>query len=180
MKTTLTILLSGLLLSGCSQKQAASTSKPAMNERQATLRQKFVQRSAQDQGKYTPQQLHDADQLYAIANQELGSPESKKSIETMIQKYPGINRTGCAMLILALTSQGDEQTKYLQESIDKYSDCFYGDGVQVGAYARFCLAKHYKSTGETEKAKALFDEVKSSYSDAIDHHGKLLADSIEL
>ena len=179
MNTALTILLSGLILCGCSQKQASSTSKSAMNERQETLHQQFVQRSAQDEGKYTSQQLRDADQLYATANRELGSPESKKIIETMIQKYPGINRTGCAMLILALTSGGDEQTRYLQESIDKYSDCFYGDGVQVGAYARFCLAKYYKSTGETEKAKELFDEIRAKYPDAIDHHGKLLVDSIE-
>jgi lipoprotein NlpI len=179
MKTAITILLSGLLLCGCSQKQASSTTKSTANERQVTLHQKFVQRTAQDEGKITTEQLRDADQLYATANKEIGTPDAKTSLQKMIETYPGINRTGCAMLILALISQGADQAKYLQESIDKYSDCFYGDGVQVGAYARFCLAKYYMSTGETEKAKVLFDEIKAKYPDAIDHHGELLVDRIK-
>ena len=98
----------------------------------------------------------------------------------MIQKYPDINRTGCAVLYLAQMSQGDERAQYLQECIDKYNDCFYGDGSQVGAYARFLQAQDYKSQGDTEKAKALFDELKSKYPDAIDHRGDLLIDSIKL
>ena len=157
MKTALTILLSGLLLCGCSQKQASSTAKSTANERQEVLHQKFVQRTAQDEGKFTPEQLRDAEQLYEAANKEIGTPDAKASLQKMIQQNPGINRTGCAMLMLALISQGADQVKYLQDSIDKYSDCFYGDGVQVGAYARFCLATYYRSTGETGQAKALFD-----------------------
>jgi hypothetical protein len=180
MKTVLTILLSGLVLSGCSQKQASSAPKPATNKRPPTLQERFVQRSAQDEGKYTPEQLQEAGQLYADANEQIGTPEAKANLQKMIQKYPGINRTGCAMLVLALISHGDEQVSLFKESIDKYSDCFYRDGVQVGAYARFCLATYYKSTGEMGKAKALFDEIKSRYPDAIDHHGKLLVDNIEL
>ncbi len=51
----------------------------------------------------------------------------------MIKKYPDINRTGCAVLYVAQKSQGDARTQYLQTCIEKFNDCFYGDGVQVGS-----------------------------------------------
>jgi hypothetical protein len=160
--------------------KSPKTQQPAMNSRQQALCERFVRRTTQDQEKYTQQQLRDAEQLYAVANQKWGTPEAKESLQTMIQKYSDINRTGCAVLYLAQMSQGDERAHYLQECIDKYNDCFYGDGVQVGAYARFLLAGDYKNQGETEKAKALFVEIKSKYADAIDHGGDLLVDSIGL
>ncbi len=69
-----------------------------------------------------------------------------------------------------------ERAQYLQDCIDKYNDCFYGDGVQVGAYARFLLAKDYKSQGDTSKAKALFNEIKANYAGATDHNANLLVD----
>ena len=69
----------------------------------------FMMRTAQDRGKYTPAQLNDAEQLYQIANQKWGTPEAKDSLQTMVQKFPDINRTGCAVLYLCLlyTSQVD-------------------------------------------------------------------------
>jgi hypothetical protein len=136
----------------------------------------FMTRTAQDSGKYTPAQLNNAEQLYQVANQKWGTPEAKESLQIMVQKFPDINRTGCAVLYLAQMSQGDERAQYVQDCIDKYNDCFYGDGVQVGAYARFLLAKDYKSQGDTSKAKALFNEIKANYAGAIDHNANLLVD----
>jgi hypothetical protein len=157
--------------------KSLQTQQPAMNSRQRTLHERFIQRTAQDQKNYTREQLHEAEQLYQVANQKWGTPEAKESLQTMIRKFHDFNRTGCAVLYLAQMSQGDERAQYLQDCIDTYNDCFYGDGVQVGAYARFLLAQDYKSQGETEKAKALFDEIKFKYADAIDHRGNLLVDS---
>jgi len=151
----------------------------AMEGRQKALHEKFAKRYAQDQAKYTPEQLQDAEKLYQVANQKWGSPEVVESLQTMIKKYPDLDRTGCAALYVAQMSKGDERAKYLQDCIDQYNDCFYGDGVQVGAYARFLLADDYQSNGEAEKAKALFSEIKTQYADAIDHSGKLLVDSIK-
>jgi serine/threonine protein kinase len=151
--------------------------QPALNSRQQALRERFVQ---QDRGKYTAQQLREAEALYLVANQKWGTPEAKQSLQKMIDKFPDlINRTGCAVLYLAQMSQGDERAQYLQDCIDKYNDCFYDDGVLVGAYARFILAEDYKSQGETDKARVLFDEIKSKYPDAIDHRGELLVDSLK-
>ncbi len=148
------------------------------NSRQGSLRPKFKTRMAQDRAKYTQEQLNDVENLMGAADKNWGSPGVTNTLQTMIQKYPDSDRAGCAMLYLAQMSQGDERAQYLQECIDKYNDCFYGDGVQVGAYARLLLAQDYQSQGETEKARVLFDEIKSKYRDAINHAGDLLVNSI--
>lgn len=151
----------------------------AMTSRQQSLNKKFEERYAQDRQKYTPAQLQDAENLYQVANKQWGTLEASNNLRTMIQKYPDLDRTGCAALYLAQMSKGDERAKYLQDCIDQYNDCFYGDGAQVGPYARFMLAQDYQSNGEPAKAKALFDEIKAKYPDAIDHSGKLLVDQIK-
>ena len=44
-----------------------------------------------------------------------------------------------------------EQEYYLKEAFNKYENCFYGNGVQVGPYARFWLAKLYLKNGKRNK-----------------------------
>ncbi len=153
--------------------------RQAMENRQQALRERFTKRMSQDQQKYTRDQLNEAEQLYQAASRKWGTPEAVQGLQSMIKKYPDLDRTGCAVLYLADMSKGDERAGYLQDCIDKYTDCFYGDGVQVGAYARFLLAEDYRSAGEKEKAAALFNEIKANYAEAIDHGGKLLVDRIK-
>lgn len=159
------------LLQPLKAQQAADAHRKA-------FREKFEKKMAQDREKYTQEQLRDAENLYQVANQKWGSPEATESLQTMIKKYPDINRTGCATLYVGQKSEGAERAKYLQDCIEKFNDCFYGDGVQVGAYARFLLAEDYKSKGEQEKAAALYVELKAKYPDAVDHSGNLLMEAI--
>jgi hypothetical protein len=151
----------------------------AVDNRRKVLRERFEQKMAKDREKYTPEQLRDAEQLYQVANQKWGTPEANESLQSMIQKYPDINRTGCATLYVAQRSQGEERAKYLQDCIEKYHDCLYGDGVQVGVYARFLLAEDHRSKGEADKAAALYGEIRDQFPDAVDHSGNLLMDRIQ-
>lgn len=151
----------------------------AIDSRRKALRENFEKKMAKDAKKYSQEQLGEAEQLYQAANQKWGSPEANDSLKSMISKYPDVNRTGCAVLYLAQKSEGEERAKDLQDCIEKYSDCFYGDGVQVGAYARFLLAGDYRAKGEKEKAAALENEIKTQYPDAVDHGGKLLVDDLK-
>ena len=150
----------------------------ATETRRKALRDKFNEKMRQDRDKYTPEQLNEAEELYQVANQKWGTPEANESLQKMIKKYPDINRTGCAMLYVAQRSDGEERAKYLRDCIEKFNDCFYGDGVQVGAYARFLLAEYYRSTGEKEEAAELYQEIRTKYADAVDHGGRLLMESI--
>ena len=147
--------------------------------RQASLRANFDQKTALDRQKHSLDQLADAENLYQVANKKWGTLEASNSLQTMIEKYPDINRTGCAVLYVAQMSKGDVRGGYLQDCIDKYNDCFYGDGVQVGVYARFLMAQDYRGNGEREKADDLFNEIKSKYPDAVDHSGNLLVNLIK-
>ena len=151
----------------------------AMETRRKALREKFDKKMAQDRTKYTDIQLSEAESLYQVANQKWGTPEANDSLQAMIKKYPDINRTGCAVLYIAQKSEGAARAKYLQDCIEKYNDCMYGDGVQVGVLARFLLAADYQSKGEKEKAAALYSELKTKYAEAVDHGGNLLTDSIK-
>jgi len=85
----------------------------AVENRRQMLREKFVNRSALDAQKHTPEQLQAAEQLYQVANQKWGSPEATDSLQKMIEKFPDINRTGCALLYLAQNAAGEQRAKYL-------------------------------------------------------------------
>ena len=97
----------------------------------------------------------------------------------LIKKYNKANRTGCALLYLGQMSKGEEREEYLKQAIADFSDCFYGNGVQVGAYARYYLAYHYKESGEEKKSTELFEEIGEMYPNAINHKGRLLADFLD-
>jgi len=149
------------------------------DNRRKELRKKFEARLARDQAKFTRDQLNEAEGWYQVANKEWGTTNATESLKKMVEKYPDINRTGCAVLYLAQSSQGDEREQRLQECIQKFGDCMYGDGVEVGAYARWLLAQDYRKAGQKDKAGALENELKTNFAQAIEHNGRLLAESLQ-
>lgn len=144
-----------------------------------TLRERFRARIEQDRAKYSDQELSEIESLYQVANRQWNSPEARESLRTLVEKYGQANRTGCAIMYLGQMTEGDDREKYLKKAISDFSDCFYGDGVQVGAYARFYLAHHYLRSGKETEAQALFDEIRNDYPDAIDHKGRRLAEMMQ-
>ena len=139
-------------------------------DRKAGIKAKYEE----DMKTYNQEQLREIETLYQTANKEWRSPVAKAALKDLIAKYPRANRTGCAVLYMGQMSEGDEKETYLKQAIKDFGDCFYGNGVQVGAYARFHLAYYYQKLGKEKDAKALFDEIKNDYPDAIDHKGRKL------
>ena len=151
---------------------AAVEQAPAAQRQKLQARAK--QRMRQDLQKHTPDQLREAEALYQVANKNWRTPEAKQSLEQMVAKFPNVNRTGCAVLYLAQYSRGEEQERLLKEAIEKYGDCFYGNGVQVGAYARLLLGSYYQQNGKEDLATQQFDELRQKFPDAIGHRGESL------
>ena len=147
--------------------------------RQRAYRERFDRRRELDLKKYTREQLTEAENMYAAAESKWNSPEYSESVKQMVQKFPDANRAGCLLLEFAQNTTGPDSEKCFKDCIEKYNDCYYGDGVQVGAFARFWLADYYSKTNENEKAAALYKEIKDNYSDAIDHNGQLLINLIK-
>jgi tetratricopeptide (TPR) repeat protein len=142
------------------------------------LREQFERRVDQDEKKYSSSQLFEAENLYQTMNKQWRSPEGREALEQLVKKYPDINRTGCAELYLGQVSEGVEKVQHLQTAIEKHGDCMYGDGVQVGAYARYLLALCYKEKGDDARANSLFDEIRKDFPYAVDHEGKSLEEQI--
>jgi TolA-binding protein len=153
-------------------KGGAVQTAVAPKDRKAGIRRRL----AEDKQTYSSEQLREIETLYQSANKDLRSPEAKETLQQLIEKYPKANRTGCAVQYMGQMCTGEEKEKYLRMAIEDFGDCFYGNGVQVGAYARFHLAYYYKKIGKEKEAKALFDEIRKDYPDAINHKGKPLID----
>jgi len=138
---------------------------------------KARERMRKDLKVYSKDELRAIESLYQVANKnwKTDKAKGKASLLKMVSKYDKANRTGCALLYIGQMTQGEERESYLKQAIEGYSDCFYGDGVQVGAYARYYLAYYYKDAGDKKKAKALFDEIRKDYPNAITHSGKSLS-----
>ena len=170
-------------LSGTAAVQPLSSPSPGENPLAnppiKTVKERVRERFEQDRQTYTPEQLKEIEALYQTANKQWQSPEAKAALKVLIEKYPKANRTGCAILYLGQMTSGPERENYLKEAIKNHSDCFYGDGVQVGAYARFYLADYYLKIGKTDEGKALLEQIRKDYPDAVTHDGRPLAESIE-
>jgi hypothetical protein len=156
-------------------KQANDQDVQARAKKQQLLAR---QRMSDDLKKHNRKQLQEAEQLYQVANKDWRSPEAKQSLQQMVERFPDVNRTGCAALYLAQWAEGDERERLLKEAGEKYGDCFYGNGVQVGPYSKFLLALYYKDKGEADKAKELFEEIRTKHAEAIDHRGNGLVGQI--
>ena len=131
-----------------------------------------------DRGKYSPEVLGQVEQLYQTANKNLRSPQAVAALEKLVNDYPDLNRTGCATLYLGQMTQGPEKVDYLTTAMTDFSDCYYGDGVNVGAYATFQLACYNHQQGDHDQAKLLFDTIRNDHPNAIDRQGRALVDAI--
>lgn len=141
----------------------------------AQQRAEAKKRMRKDTQIYSKPELREIERLYQVANEHWKTEEGKDSLKELVEKYDKANRTGCALLYLGQMSQGEEREEYLKEAIEDFSDCYYGDGVQVGPYARYHLAYHYRRSGKENEAADLFEEIGELYPHAIDHRGALLS-----
>jgi vacuolar-type H+-ATPase subunit E/Vma4 len=136
-------------------------------------------RMRQDRGKYSPEVLGEVEQLYQTANKNWRSPEAVAALEKLVNEYPDLNRTGCATLYLGQMSQGTDKVDYLTQAMNDFGDSYYGDGVNVGAYAGFLLACYHHQNGDYDQADAIFKNLRDEQPDAIDHQGRSLVDLID-
>ena len=162
---------------GPATKLADGNAKPTAATPEQLKREKgnASSRLQQDRRRFPRQDISDAEALYQVANKNWRSAEAKESLQKMIAKYPQFNRTGCGLLYLSQYARGEEREKYLKQAVEDYSDCFYGNGVQVGAFARYLLGHHYRDNGDVEKGNALLKEVVEKYPTSVTHKGDQLA-----
>jgi len=132
------------------------------------------ERSAKDVAEYGADGVREIERLYRAYSAKSGDSES--ALAALLEKYPKANRTGCAVMYAAQRARGDERVKLLKQAIENHGDCVYGDGAQVGAYARMYLAGELARSGDTAGAEKLYGEIRSLYPNARAHNGKPLSE----
>lgn len=140
---------------------------------------KARERMSEDRNEYDNDQRGEIETLYQVANKNWRTTEAKESLERLVKKYKKANRTGCAVLYLGQMSTDEAREKYLRQAVDDFSDCYYGNGCQVGGYARYLLAAYLKDTGKTDEADKVIAEIEKDYATAIGHNGKLILSYVE-
>ena len=123
-------------------------------------------------------QLRDIESLYQVANKDLRAPSSRETLLKVVAMYPHANRAGCALLYLAQMSPPDEREAYLKRAIEEHADAWYGDGTQVGPFAKAQLAALYAVTNRSAEAALLAEEVERSFPEAVDHSGNRLTNTL--
>ena len=199
----LAIVLSLLAGAGVSRIRAEEEDPAAMRERIAALEKRLAElenkednakklerlreenklnarkRAAEDRRTYKPEELAEIESLYQVANKNWRTDEARESLKKLLAKFDKANRTGCATLDMGQLSQGKERIDYLTRAVEKFGDCYYFDGCQVGGYGRFVLALTLWESGEKDKARALLAELKKDFKDAIDHKGRPMSEIAE-
>ena len=136
--------------------------------------QKAAARREADRQRYSPEELQTIEQLYASADGNWDALHAAEVLERLRKEFPKANRTGCAMLAFAAASEGKAAIALLQAAMKDYADCYFDDGVQVGAYACYLLVRHHRAHGREETAAKLASILETRYPDAIDHEGRSL------
>lgn len=129
-------------------------------------------RMAKDRDAFTSDELRAIEALYQRGSMK--TAEGRAAYEELVRTWPKSNRAGCAQLYLARTARGAEREAALKRAFTEFDDTWYGDGTQVGPYARALLAIDYAEAGRTEEARALADEVATRSPDAVEHQGRSL------
>lgn len=137
---------------------------------------KARKRAAEDRSHYSQEELAEIESLYQVANKNWRTDEARTSLKKLLDKFDRANRTGCATLYMGQLSTGKERIDYLTRAVEKFSDCYYFDGCQVGGYGRLVLALALWESGQKDQARTLFGELKTTYKDAIDHQGRPMSE----
>ena len=154
---------------------AASAADPSV-ARRLGLRKKVGARVDKDVEAYGKEGVREIERLYRTYSKT--REVETEALETLLEKYPAANRTGCAVMYAGQRARLEGE-KWFRLAIEKSSDCYYGDGACVGAYARYYLASLCRRSGRSEEAKKLIAEIKTQYPDAITHRGQLFSEILK-
>ena len=158
------------------QKAETSAQKPEDAEITA-LRAKVAARAKADVDEYGRDGVRAIEMAYRAYSRS--KDVDNEHLKTLLEKYPKANRTGCAVMYAGQRAQGSDDGKWFRLAMEKYADCMYGDGVQVGAYARLYLAGYLESKGKKDEAKKLRDEILKLYPDARTHRGRKMSEFLD-
>ena len=171
-------------LDGLRQKTSQTVpglpSARAPAEQLEALRAKARQRIDADRAKFGEKICSKIESLYQTAHEahDFATPDVKAALELVMTEWPQSNRAGCACVYLGQGCHGDEAYRYFNIAMKQHADCWWGDGTQVSAMARYGMILELRKSGNIAEAASLEKELRNLYPDAIDHNGYYLRDRL--
>jgi hypothetical protein len=157
------------------QLQAGHTKKLA--EKKIKEAHKHV---AAERAKFKAEDIARAETLYHRANRQSKPEIRNRLLDSVVILYPQLNRAGCAQLYLAQRADSnDKREQLLKDCIDRFSECYYLDGAQVGPLAMLQLARLYNATNREPLGQELIKRLRKEHRKAIGHDGRRLLEDVE-
>ncbi len=131
----------------------------------------YLKRGEEDAILFSQSDLDYIENKYGIANSQWGTEEAINNLKELVnnEKYAGANRIGCALNYLYHLTSDENKLEYLITAKNEYSNSWWGDGTNVGAYSTYELYIHYKKIGDNVEAEKYRNEIMRKYSGYIDH-----------
>ena len=176
MRMIFLIAVAGMSLLGLADGVQSHTNAvgTALSDARAAVRVKLKERIRKDRELYGADGMREIEMAYRAFSKS--KEADNEHLQKLISKYPKANRTGCAVMYAGQRSRGSDDGKWFRLAIENFGDCLYGDGAQVGAYARFYLAALLERKGDKAGAEKLRAEILTLYPDALTHRGGKMAD----
>lgn len=138
----------------------------------------YYLRVSDDKSKFSEEILKEIANQFQIANTHFDSKTAITTLDSLVnnEKYAGANRIGCALLYLGQMCKNNDKEMYLLKAKTEYSNSWFRDGVNVGAYATYKLYFYYKYIGNKDKENECKIELLSKYANYIDHNQHYIKD----
>ena len=150
------------------------TAQASLQDGVTDLREKVKLRYDKDVAEYGKSAMREIERLYRA----FSKTGDAAAFDELLKRVPKAWRTGCAGMYAGQRAKGDEAVKWFKKAIADHGDCYYGDGVCVGAYARLYLASIYAKQGKTSEAEKLKEEIRTQFPDAVTHKGRPMKDAL--
>ena len=150
------------------------TAQASLQDGVTDLREKVKLRYDKDVAEYGKSAMREIERLYRA----FSKTGDAAAFDELLKRFPKACRTGCAVMYAGQRAKGDEAVKWFKKAIADHGDCYYGDGVCVGAYARLYLASIYAKQGKTSEAEKLQEEIRTQFPDAVTHKGRPMKDAL--
>lgn len=155
----------------------------AQKSRLESLRESAIQRAhdrvAEDEAKFTPEELREIEALYQSAKRAATTDDLATGFQPLFDRFPAANRTGCAILLLARMKTGPERAGLLKTAVSQHSDAWFLDGTRVGGVARLMLAADADLAGNADVAAQWRAEIQQNYAGDLDFGAVPLVDILD-
>lgn len=137
------------------------------------------QREQADSRLFNADQLREIERLYQDAKRQNDTAGMEAGFQSLFERFPKANRSGCALILLARLKQGAEREALLHRAMAEHSDAYFLDATSVGGVARLMLAQDAIAAGRETEAQRWRAEIDANFAEELDFGAVPLMDILQ-